>query len=99
MACAQRAVPGGAFFRGIDAFAREKLADPVLQAAFAGQRQQQFQCFGGDQVFGIIEQQVAGFSREARKTLRVGGKQFPQLAVLPGPAICRKNTPYRRARQ
>jgi hypothetical protein len=44
-------VPGGAFFRGIDALAGEQVPDLVLQSALARQCQQQVQRFGNDQVF------------------------------------------------
>ena len=51
LAGAQHAVPGGAFFRGVDAFAGEQVVDLILQSALARQLQQQFQGFRDDQVF------------------------------------------------
>ncbi len=81
---AQSGVQHSAVFCFVDGFAGKHLRNGLGELRFAGQLQQQVQRFGGEDVFGIIGQQVFKPERKCIKPLCVGGEQITHLHQLDG---------------
>ncbi len=90
---AQSHMQDGAILGEVDPFAPEHGVDPLIQATIAGQLQKQLECFVGDPVLRVIEEQAQGLDRHALAALGIIGKQLAQVQVadllhdgLSGPA-------------
>jgi hypothetical protein len=69
-------------FGKIDLLAAQHGVAQALDAAFAGQVQQQADGGGVEAVLRIVEEQAGRIDRQFREALGVGGKQLAQLPVL-----------------
>ena len=76
---AESHVQNRALLRDVDLLAAKHGVDPLAQAGFFGQLQQQFQCLVGDAVLGIIEKNADCLGGKTLASLRVVGKQLAEM--------------------
>ena len=95
---AQGGVQGWATFRAVYQLAVEQGANGLLQAALAGQVDQQGAGLTADQVLRVIEEQAAAGHREFAEAQRVLGKGLAQGEIVHGIAMLTERPPGRQGR-
>ena len=77
---AERGVQDRAVFGGIDVHAGEHVVAVLFEIRFTREREEELDGLGVDEVFGVVDVQIADVDGELASTGGVVGEQLPEIA-------------------
>ncbi len=92
---AQRNVQRRAVLGHVDVFAGEHRVDARPQTGTLGEREQEAHRLVGDELLGVVEEEIAGLGREPVGATGVAGEQLTQVHATHRLGVGRDGSPFR----